>query len=311
MRDSDQDTTIGTGGWLLVALAGVMTFSVLRYFFHHDLFPAFAFGLAAALIVFLLLFRLAIAVTRYDDEEEANRVRKIVPATASNEGGARVSGVEGASAAAAMAVRVGSEPAQASPAPQRPSMVVTPLANVEPAPLIAPPAAKPPKPAAPKIETPKVEAPKPAVSKVDAPKVDAPRPAVPKVEKPPVEERPKAKTKPWSEKPPAKSKAEKPASKPATRPIGLVRLTGPRGGKADDLKEIEGIGPALEKLVNGMGIYHFEQIAAWTETDVAFVDAEMKNFKGRITRDRWVAQARIIVSDGLEAFRERAKTNDY
>ena len=82
-------------------------------------------------------------------------------------------------------------------------------------------------------------------------------------------------------------------------------------GKADDLKEIEGIGPALEKLVNDMGFFHFDQIAGWTEADVALVDAEMKTFKGRITRDKWVEQARIIVSEGLEAFRERARTNEY
>ena len=90
-----------------------------------------------------------------------------------------------------------------------------------------------------------------------------------------------------------------------------MRLKAPRKGKADDLKEIEGIGPTMEKLVNGLGFYHFDQIAAWTEADVAMVDAEMKTFKGRITRDKWVAQAKIIVTDGLEAFRERAKTNNY
>jgi predicted flap endonuclease-1-like 5' DNA nuclease len=287
MRDSDHDTTIGTGGWLLVVLAGVITLSVLRYFLKYDLFPAIVFGIAAALIVFLLLYRLAVAVNRYDDEEEANRVRKIVPATSSTEGGARVSGVEGTSVAAAMAVRVGTDPASVMPAPQRPSMVVTPLAEVEPAPLIAPPVAKPPKPAAPKVAPPPV------------------------AEKPTVEAKPKSKTKPWSEKQQPKPKAEKPASPPETRPVGLVRLTAPRGGKADDLKEIEGIGPALEKLVNSMGIYHFQQIAEWTETDVALVDAEMKSFKGRITRDKWVAQARIIVNEGLEAFRERARTNNF
>lgn len=92
---------------------------------------------------------------------------------------------------------------------------------------------------------------------------------------------------------------------------GPVRLSGPRGGTADNLKEIEGIGPAMEKLVNEMGFYHFDQIANWSDADVAWVDANMKNFKGRITRDRWVAQAKIIVSEGLEAFRIRAKTNNY
>lgn len=92
---------------------------------------------------------------------------------------------------------------------------------------------------------------------------------------------------------------------------GRLRLTGPRGGKADDLKVLEGIGPALEKLLNSLGIYHFDQIAVLSDTDVASVDAEMKTFKGRIARDRWVAQAKIIVTEGLEAFKERAKTNNY
>lgn len=113
-----------------------------------------------------------------------------------------------------------------------------------------------------------------------------------------------------------KAKAEAPVAKPAAqpkaaKPAGPERLKAPRKGKADDLKEIEGIGPAMEKLVNSLGFFHFEQIASWSDADVALVDAEMKTFKGRISRDRWVAQAKIIVTEGLEAFRERAKTNNY
>lgn len=91
---------------------------------------------------------------------------------------------------------------------------------------------------------------------------------------------------------------------------GPMRLSAPRG-VADDLKEIEGIGPALEKLCNELGFHHFDQIAAWTDADVAWVDANMPRFKGRIERDRWVAQARLIVAEGVDAFRVRAKTNDY
>lgn len=99
----------------------------------------------------------------------------------------------------------------------------------------------------------------------------------------------------------------------AAAPVGAgpLRLTAPRNGVADNLQELEGVGPAMEKLANELGFYHFDQIAAWTDADVALVDAEMKGFKGRILRDRWVSQARIIVTEGLEAFRERAKTNNY
>ncbi|MBE2278368.1 MAG: NADH-quinone oxidoreductase subunit E [Rhodobacteraceae bacterium] len=88
-------------------------------------------------------------------------------------------------------------------------------------------------------------------------------------------------------------------------------LAGPRGGQADNLKEIEGIGPVLEKLCHELGFFHFDQIANWSDAEVAWVDQNLKGFKGRVTRDRWVAQARIIVAEGLEAFRIRAKTNDY
>ena len=90
-----------------------------------------------------------------------------------------------------------------------------------------------------------------------------------------------------------------------------ARLTAARGGRADDLKEIEGIGPALEKLCNDLGFYHFDQIAHWSDADVVWVDANMAKFKGRITRDKWVPQAKLIVAEGLDAFRMRNKTNDY
>jgi predicted flap endonuclease-1-like 5' DNA nuclease len=118
--------------------------------------------------------------------------------------------------------------------------------------------------------------------------------------------------KPAAAKPTKAAAAAKPAKAPKPKKeAGPLRLTGPRKGKADDLKEIEGIGPAMEKLVNGMGFYHFDQIAGWSDADVALVDAEMKTFKGRIVRDKWVAQAKLIVAEGLDAFRERAKTNNY
>ena len=93
-----------------------------------------------------------------------------------------------------------------------------------------------------------------------------------------------------------------------TRPASLAA---PHGGKADDLKEIEGIGPALEKLCHELGIFHFDQIAGWGPAEVAWMDGNLKGFRGRVTRDKWVAQAKIIVTEGLERFRVRAKTNDY
>lgn len=70
-------------------------------------------------------------------------------------------------------------------------------------------------------------------------------------------------------------------------------LSGARDGGADDLTRIKGVGPGLEKTLNELGFYHFDQIAAWTDQDIAWVDSRLK-FKGRIVRDNWVDQAKAF-----------------
>ena len=76
------------------------------------------------------------------------------------------------------------------------------------------------------------------------------------------------------------------------------RLDAPRAGQApDDLKRISGVGPKLEGLLHEMGFFHFDQIAAWTPAEVAWVDARLK-FKGRIERDDWIAQASALAAEG-------------
>ena len=87
-----------------------------------------------------------------------------------------------------------------------------------------------------------------------------------------------------------------------TRPEAL---SGPRGGKADNLKEIKGIGPKLEKLCNSLGFYHFDQIANWTPDEVAWVNANLEGFKGRVTRDTWVEQAKILAAGGDTEFSKK------
>lgn len=58
----------------------------------------------------------------------------------------------------------------------------------------------------------------------------------------------------------------------------------------DDLKLISGVGPKLEQVLNGMGIWKFAQIADWSAEEIAFVDDYLQ-FKGRIGRDEWLKQA--------------------
>ncbi|MBS0124287.1 NADH-quinone oxidoreductase subunit E [Thetidibacter halocola] len=97
----------------------------------------------------------------------------------------------------------------------------------------------------------------------------------------------------------AATPAESLGTKPAT-------LAAPRDDKADDLKKIKGIGPKLEQLCHQLGFYHFDQIAAWTPDEVAWVDANLEGFKGRVTRDDWIAQAKILASGGETDFSGRA-----
>lgn len=104
------------------------------------------------------------------------------------------------------------------------------------------------------------------------------------------------------------------ASVPEARPAVEVKpagLAGPHGGMPDPLQRIEGIGPVLEKLCHDMGIFHFNQIAGWGPGEVAWMDSNLKGFRGRVTRDKWVRQARLIGEIGLEAFQLRARANDY
>ena len=84
-------------------------------------------------------------------------------------------------------------------------------------------------------------------------------------------------------------------------------LTEARAGKADDLKLIKGIGPKLEQLCNGLGFYHWDQIAGWTADEVAWVNANLKGFKGRVSRDNWVEQAKVLAAGGTTEFAERAE----
>jgi NADH-quinone oxidoreductase subunit E len=60
--------------------------------------------------------------------------------------------------------------------------------------------------------------------------------------------------------------------------------------KIDDLKAISGVGPKLETVLNGLGVWTFTQIAGWTEQEIAWVE-DYLSFKGRIGRDNWIAQA--------------------
>jgi NADH-quinone oxidoreductase subunit E len=107
--------------------------------------------------------------------------------------------------------------------------------------------------------------------------------------------------------------AEAPAPLMAATPLVAQRpagLDGARGGAADDLKQIKGVGPVLEKLLHSLGYFHFDQIAAWTAAEVAWVDDNLEGFKGRVTRDDWVPQAKVLAAGGTTEFSRRVEDGE-
>ncbi len=107
-----------------------------------------------------------------------------------------------------------------------------------------------------------------------------------------------------------KSAAKPRASKPAPALPGETQakkprfLPNPRKGGADDLKRIKGVGPSLETTLNGLGVFHYNQVSKWTPENVMWVDDHLK-FKGRIARDNWLDQAAKLHAGEVTEFASR------
>jgi len=120
-------------------------------------------------------------------------------------------------------------------------------------------------------------------------------------------------------KAPAKpaAKAEKTTAKPAAKVATKAKpvaadgkpemLKKARSGGADDLKMVKGVGPKLEALLHKLGVFHFDQVASWRKKEVEWVDENLEGFKGRVSRDEWVKQAKVLAKGGTTEFSSRAK----
>ena len=129
---------------------------------------------------------------------------------------------------------------------------------------------------------------------------------------------------PWvkSEKAAAKTSAPKAkaAAKPKAAPKSVEKakvaakkprtMKAPRKAGADDLKMIKGVGPKLEKLLNTLGFYHFDQIAKWSAEELSWVDDNLEGFKGRASRDEWGSQASTLAKGEMTEFSSRVKKGD-
>lgn len=81
-------------------------------------------------------------------------------------------------------------------------------------------------------------------------------------------------------------------------------LGAPIGGKKDNLKRVKGIGPVNEKALNGLGVYHFSQIASWKSKEADWVGTFLA-FPGRIQREEWTSQAKLLASGKDTDFSKR------
>jgi small subunit ribosomal protein S2 len=80
---------------------------------------------------------------------------------------------------------------------------------------------------------------------------------------------------------------------PETNKLGFEPLSGPRG-VADDLKKLTGVSPAIEKQLNDLGIFHFQQIAELSPTAARNVGEEV-GLPGRV--EGWIAKAKELTAE--------------
>ncbi len=91
----------------------------------------------------------------------------------------------------------------------------------------------------------------------------------------------------------------KPKPKAKAKPkVKVLYTDGPTDGAPDDLKLIKGIGPKFEKDLHSKGIYYFRQIGAWKAADVKMVEGVIDSIPGRIQRDEWVKQGKVLAGGG-------------
>jgi len=325
------DPTCRRNSWLAALIAGLLVAAMLAFVGHHGAIKSLFIG---ALACVLLGFFLVWAFCSGDVQEVAELAAPArpepapAPAAETPKPAPAAQAEQAAATATASAAPVLAKAPEPAPAAQAEQAAATATASA------APVLAKAPEPA-PAAQAEQAAA--TATASAAPVLAKAPEPAP---EPEPAAEKPAAKPAPAT-KPTAKAKsapAKKPAAKkaapkagakavPNDRPglglnaalakskepvskAGPELLSAPRGGKADDLKQIKGIGPKLEGLLNSVGVWHFDQIASWKAKDIAFVDDKMEGFKGRITRDEWVKQARVLARGGTTEFSARVSRGD-
>lgn len=76
----------------------------------------------------------------------------------------------------------------------------------------------------------------------------------------------------------------------------------PLSDEGDDLTRIKGLGPKISTALRALGVTRYAEIAAWTDEDVARIDAQLGAFAGRATRDNWIEQAKLLAGGDTAAY---------
>ena len=142
-----------------------------------------------------------------------------------------------------------------------------------------------------KTATKKAAAPKAAAPKAAGPKAVTAKAAAPK---------PKAEAKPKIAAAPKAAPKPKVAAKAKAAPKAAPKTVIP-----DNLELLKGVGPKLNTLLKSLGVTSFEQVANWSAPDITEIDAKLGTFAGRIGRDNWVDQAKLLVSGDIAGFEKK------
>ena len=103
------------------------------------------------------------------------------------------------------------------------------------------------------------------------------------------------------------AKKAKPAAKKAVtaaKAKPAAKKAAPKTTEKDDLKKISGVGPKLEEKLNALGVHTFDQIANFSAERIEEVDTGL-NFKGRINREDWLGQAKVLAAGGETEFSKK------
>lgn len=96
--------------------------------------------------------------------------------------------------------------------------------------------------------------------------------------------------------------APAPVVEPTPAPIPASPAVAAPADGADDLLKLKGVGPKLGALLTELGVTRYAQIAGWSDSDIAAIDAKLGNFKGRPVRDQWVDQAKYLAAGDIAGF---------